>query len=63
MDKLTVADISSFESKFLATMKTTYPDVLTTIKAEKEVSDATDAKLKEILTGFVDDFRAAKAAE
>jgi proton translocating ATP synthase F1 alpha subunit len=63
LDKLTVADISSFESKFLATMKTTYPDVLTTIKAEKEVSDATDAKLKEILTGFVDDFRAAKAAE
>ena len=51
-----VSDVGPFEEKLLTTMRTTYPEVLQTIKTEAEVSDATEAKLKEICQSLVDTY-------
>merc|ERR1711935_1300349 len=59
LDKLpSVGDVGPFETKLLTTMRSTYPEVLATIKAEAEVSDATNAKLSEICTNLVDSYSA-----
>jgi len=51
-----VSDVGPFEEKLLTTMRTTYPEILQTIKTEAEVSDATEAKLKEICQSLVDTY-------
>merc|ERR1711871_1786214 len=51
-----VADVGPFEEKLLNTMRTTYPEVLQTIKTDAEVSDETEAKLKEICQSLVDTY-------
>jgi F-type H+-transporting ATPase subunit alpha len=51
-----VSEVGPFEEKLLNTMRTTYPDVLQTIKTDAEVSDETEAKLKEICQSLVDTY-------
>jgi F-type H+/Na+-transporting ATPase subunit alpha len=56
LDALPTKDINRFEAAFLSEMKSKHADVLETIRKEKAVSDATKAKLKDILTAFVKTF-------
>merc|ERR1711936_279604 len=53
LDKIDPAKITEFEKQFLKVLKASHQDVLDTITAEKVVSPATDAKLKEIVTTFL----------
>merc|ERR1711872_99429 len=53
LDKLDPARITEFEAAYLKVLKASHQDVLDTITAEKVVSPATDAKLKEIVTTFL----------
>ncbi len=52
LDKLAVRDIGRFEKGVLNAMREKAPDILNTIRTEKALSDATQAKLK----SFLDDF-------
>jgi len=58
LDKLDPALIGKFETQFLALMRTQNKDILTTIATEGKISDATDAKLKKIVTDFLASFNA-----
>ena len=56
LDKLNVGQVGEFESAFLGKMRAEHQDVLDEIRTSKEVSDAVDAKLKEILDPMVAQF-------
>ncbi len=56
LDALKVADVGRFEQDFLRLMRGTHADVLATIRETGALSDATQAKLKEILDGFSKSF-------
>ncbi|MCH8684575.1 F0F1 ATP synthase subunit alpha [Pedomonas mirosovicensis] len=56
LDTIAVRDVVRFERQFLTEMKSKHADVLATIRTEKDLSDATRAKLKEILDAFVKTF-------
>ncbi|MGK2284977.1 F0F1 ATP synthase subunit alpha [Pedomonas sp. V897] len=56
LDAIQVKDVVRFERAFLTEMKTKHADVLETIRTEKDLSDATRAKLKEILDAFAKTF-------
>jgi len=58
LDKLDPALIGKFEAQFLSLMRNQHKDILDTIAAEGKISDATDAKLKKIVTDFVASFQA-----
>lgn len=58
LDKLDPAQIGKFETQFLALMRTQHKDILQTIASEGKISDATDAKLKQIVTDFMASFQA-----
>ena len=56
LDAIATKDVVRFERAFLTEMKSKHADVLATIRAEKDLSDATRAKLKEILDAFAKTF-------
>ncbi|HEY4546283.1 MAG TPA: F0F1 ATP synthase subunit alpha [Pedomonas sp.] len=56
LDAIPVRDVVRFERAFLTEMKSKHADVLATIRSEKDLSDATRAKLKEILDAFAKTF-------
>jgi F-type H+-transporting ATPase subunit alpha len=56
LDKLAVGDIGRFEAAMLAEMKSKHADILTSIAADKQISPATETKLKNFLDGFVKAF-------
>jgi F-type H+-transporting ATPase subunit alpha len=56
LDTVPTAQVTRFEQAFLATMRTSYPDVLGAIRDSRELSNDTIAKLKDILAGFVKSF-------
>jgi ATP synthase subunit alpha len=58
LDKMDPSKIGNFESQFLSHMKSSHQDVLNTIASEGKISDATEAKLKSIVTDFVASFQA-----
>jgi len=58
LDKLDPSLIGKFEEQFLALMRTQHKDILQTIASEGKISDATDAKLKKIVTDFLASFQA-----
>ena len=58
LDKLEPSKIGKFEKEFLAHMKASHQDVLDTIAKEGKISDATDAKLKQIVSSFAATFKA-----
>lgn len=57
LDKLDPSKIGKFEKEFLAHIKASHQDVLDTIAKEGKISDATDAKLKKIVTEFAATFQ------
>lgn len=58
LDKLDPSKIGKFEKEFLAHIKASHQDVLDTIAKEGKISDATDDKLKKIVTDFASTFQA-----
>jgi len=53
LDSVEPTRITAFEEAYLKVLKASHQDILDTITAEKVVSPATDAKLKEIVTTFL----------
>ena len=58
LDKVALADIGAFEEGLL---KEVSPALLETIKKEASISESTDAKLKELCTGYTEGFLASRA--
>jgi F-type H+-transporting ATPase subunit alpha len=58
LDKMDPAKITAFEKEFLAHIKSTQKDLLATIAKENVISEASDAKLKKIVTDFLAGFNA-----
>lgn len=58
LDKLDPAKINDFEKEFLQHIRSHHKDVLATIAQEGHISEATDAKLKNIVTSFMANFTA-----
>ena len=58
LDKVAITDIGAFEEGLL---KEVSPALLETIKKEASISESTDAKLKELCTGYTEGFLASRA--
>jgi F-type H+-transporting ATPase subunit alpha len=58
LDKMDPAKIEKFEKAFLSHMKTSHTDILKSIATEGKITDATDAKLKKVVTDFMASFLA-----
>ncbi len=58
LDKMDPAKITAFEKEFLAHIKATQQDLLATIAKENIISEASDAKLKKVVTDFLASFGA-----
>ncbi|MFM8989145.1 MAG: F0F1 ATP synthase subunit alpha, partial [Alphaproteobacteria bacterium] len=56
LDGLQVAQVGRFEKALLSEIKAKHAAVLDAIRAEREISKATEGKLTEILDGFVKSF-------
>ncbi len=56
LDKLDPSKITAFEKVFLQHMKSSHQDLLDTIKKESQITEATEEKLKNIVTSFVESF-------
>lgn len=56
LDEIAVNQVTKFSEGFVGEMRAKHSDVLTAIREEQAVSDATDAKLREILGKFVKTF-------
>ncbi|CAG8616572.1 14579_t:CDS:2 [Funneliformis mosseae] len=56
LDKVDSKRVTEFEASFLPHLTSNHSDVLETIKKEGVISDATDKKLREILTEFLKSF-------
>ncbi len=58
LDKLDPAKIGQFEKEFLAHVKGQHQALLDSIRADGSISEANEAKLKEITASFVSGFSA-----
>ncbi|KAJ1349085.1 Alpha subunit of the F1 sector of mitochondrial F1F0 ATP synthase [Parelaphostrongylus tenuis] len=58
LDKVDPSAITKFEKEFLAHIRSTQQDLLKTIHSEGQITPATDAKLKEVVTNFLATFKA-----
>jgi len=56
LDNLKVSKITAFEEAFLRHMHSTHQDLLDTIRKDSQITEATEAKLKDIVTSFVEAF-------
>jgi F-type H+/Na+-transporting ATPase subunit alpha len=56
LDKLAVSDVGRFEAELLRAMRGKHADVLETLRSEKQISPATETKLKAILDEFAKSF-------
>ncbi|MFN3233176.1 MAG: F0F1 ATP synthase subunit alpha [Alphaproteobacteria bacterium] len=56
LDGIEVSAIGRFEEGFLGEMRTNHGEVMATIRDEQQISDATEAKLKEILDEYTRTF-------
>ena len=52
LDKIKVEDVNRFEQKFLAEIRSKGADILATIRNEKQITPATEEKLKAFLDNF-----------
>lgn len=63
LDTIEVRDVTEFESRFLTALRSRGQEILTAIRTEEKISDATEAKLRSFAEEFVKTFTAgAKAA-
>lgn len=60
LDKVSEKDVSDAEAKFLDHVRSQHAGVLDTIRAEGQLSDATEAKMREISAAFVDQYVASQ---
>ncbi|CAK9797953.1 ATP synthase subunit alpha, mitochondrial [Anthophora quadrimaculata] len=58
LDKMEPTKITAFEKDFLAHIRATQRDLLNTIAKENTISEASDAKLKQVVTDFLASFSA-----
>uniref|UniRef100_A0A1E1X883 ATP synthase subunit alpha n=1 Tax=Amblyomma aureolatum TaxID=187763 RepID=A0A1E1X883_9ACAR len=58
LDKLDPSHINEFEKEFLQHIRSHHKDILAPIAQEGHISEATDAKLKSIVTSFIANFSA-----
>lgn len=58
LDKIPAKRVVEFEAAYLPYFKANHADILAKIKAEGSFDDATEAKMAEIVTSFVDSFLA-----
>lgn len=58
LDKLDPSQINRFEQEFLQHIRTSHKDILATIAKEGHISEATDGKLKSLVTSFMASFQA-----
>ena len=58
LDKLDPSKITKFEREYLAHIRSTQTELLKTIREEGQISPASDAKLKELVTSFLASFKA-----
>jgi F-type H+-transporting ATPase subunit alpha len=56
LDKLQTAQVGRYEEELLRLFRSSHGDVLETIRTEKALSDATSARLKEIMDAFTAKF-------
>ena len=56
LDKVDPSKITGFEKAFLEHIRSSHRDLLNQIAKEGQISEEQDAKLKEIVTSFVDTF-------
>ena len=56
LDKLDPSKVTDFERSFLQHMKSSHQPLLDTIRTEGQISEATEEKLKSIVTGFMETF-------
>jgi F-type H+-transporting ATPase subunit alpha len=56
LDELPVSDVGRFEADFLRNMRDNHGEILSTIRDEKEISDATEEKLKAAVSSFAKSF-------
>ncbi|XP_076034139.1 ATP synthase subunit alpha blw, mitochondrial [Oratosquilla oratoria] len=57
LDKMDPSKITKFEKEFMQHMLTSHKDVLADIAKEGKITDATDAKMKQIVTDFIATFQ------
>merc|ERR1740139_1983905 len=62
LDKIAPADVTDFEQKFLAHIRATQQPLLQTIETEGALSEVTEAALKALAQGYVQEYLAAKNA-
>jgi F-type H+-transporting ATPase subunit alpha len=56
LDKVKVDDVVRFEKTLLETLRSKGTDILSAIKADKQIKPETEEKLKALLVGFVESF-------
>jgi len=56
LDKIPAKDVTRFEVEFLRKIKAQHSDILDSIRSEQKISDAVEAKLKEVIVEFVNIF-------
>ncbi|CAL7936283.1 unnamed protein product [Xylocopa violacea] len=56
LDKMEPTKITAFEKEFLAHIRSTQQDLLNTIAKENTISEASDAKMKQVVTDFLASF-------
>merc|ERR1711978_41286 len=61
LDKIAEKDVNEFELAFNAHIASVHSDLLATITKEGALSEATEAKMREITQAYVDQFLASKA--
>lgn len=62
LDKISEKDVNDFEAKFFAHISTTHPGLLDTIRNEGQLSDTTEAKMREVTAAYVDQYLAEQSA-
>jgi F-type H+-transporting ATPase subunit alpha len=56
LDKLAVNDVGRFEQGLLSHIKTAHPDIIKAIATEKQITPATEEKLKSAIEAFLKSF-------
>lgn len=61
LDKLDPSKVTQFEKSFLQHMKSSHQALLDTVRTEGQISDATEEKLKSIVTSFLESFEGGQS--
>ncbi len=56
LDRIQTKEVTTFVKRFLSKLRSEHKDILDSIRSEQKISDATESKLKEVLTNFVATF-------